>query len=106
MLGFDTFWEKWVSIQSLVLRTCASPSLFGLPVNSGYQFNCGIGADWISCVGGTISCEGGTGSCTGGAEGTTSGTTEDGWGAGGLPFAMSNYIVNHPNSKSNPNPNF
>ena len=61
--------KAWVSIQSLVLWRCVSTSLSGLPVNLGLkcdQFNWGIGAGWISCVGGTTGCAGGAGGCTGG----------------------------------------
>ena len=67
-----------MSIQSLVLRRCASVSLTGLPANSGLecdQFNCGIGAGCIGCVAGHVSCAVGAGSCTGGTGGTTGGTT-------------------------------
>ena len=80
-----------MSIQSLVLRRCTSASSSGLPIKSGLkcdQFNWGIGACWIGCVGGA-------GSYTEGAGGTAGGIAAGGWGAGGLPCAMSNYIVDH-----------
>ena len=105
MLDFSTF---WVSIQSLVLRRCASTSLSGLPAISGLkcdQLNCGIGAGLIGCEGGATSCAGGASSCTGGTGGTTGGTIRGGWVAGGLPSAMSNYIVDHATSEYNSNPN-
>ena len=108
-MDFDTSGKAWVSIWSLVLRRCASASSSGLPVNSGLkcdQFNCGIGAGRIDCVGGTISCAGGAGSCMGGAGGTTGRILGGGWGPGGLPLATSNYITNHATSESNFNPNF
>ena len=100
--------KTWGSIQSLVIRRCASAFSSGLPMNSSLkcdQFNCGIGA-WIVCAGGALSCVGGAGSCMGGAEDTTGCITGGGWGAGGLPSAMSNYIINHATSESNPNFNW
>ena len=96
MLHLTPFANACVSIQSFVLRRCASASSSGLLVNSGlkcYQFNCGIWAGWIGYVG--IGCAGGTDSCT-------EGETEGGWGAGragsaggagGPPSPMFTYIV-------------
>ena len=64
--------KHWtVSIQSFILKRCASASSSGLHVNSGLkcdQFNCGTCAGWIGCVG--IGYIGGTGGCTGGTGGT------------------------------------
>ena len=65
-------------VYSLVLRRCASASWSGLPANSGLQwdqFNQGIGAGLIGCVGETTGCAGGAGSFTGGTEGTIGGIT-------------------------------
>ena len=84
--------NAWVSIQSFVLRRCASTSLSGFPANLGSkwdQFNCDIvlgctcGTD--SCAGGTWGCVGGAGCCTGGAGGTAGGAwaAEGAGGAGG-----------------------
>ena len=65
--------NAWVSIQSLVLRKCASTHSSGFSENSDLkwdQFNCGIGPGWTgliaSCVGATTGCAGGAGGCTGG----------------------------------------
>ena len=65
-----------MSIQSFVLRRCASTSSSGLLANSGLkwdQFNCGIGPGW---TGGTPGCAGGTAGVGGaGGTGDTSGGT-------------------------------
>ena len=68
----------------------------------------GIWAGWVGCMGGavsctgyTIGCAGGAGSCKDGADGTT----VAGWDAGGLPSAMSNYIINCAIKVYNSNPN-
>ena len=90
------------------LKRCASLSSSGLPVDSGLkcdQFNWGTGAGWIGCVGGMISCVGGAGSCKGGTGGTTGGTTEGGWGTGGSPSMMSDYIAECGINESNTIPN-
>ena len=60
------FWSAWLSTQSFVLRSWASASSLGLPVNSGLkcdQFICG---NRHGCAGGTIGCYGGVGGTTGG----------------------------------------
>ena len=73
-------WNACMSIQSFILRRCASASSSGLPAKYGLkcdQFNCGTSAGWIGCVG--IGYTGGMGGCTGGKGGMIGG----GWGAGG-----------------------
>ena len=108
MLELTPSRKAWESIQSLVLSRCTSASSSGLPANSDLkcdQFNWGIGAGRICCVGGVICCAGGVSSCTGGTGGTTGGTTGDGSDAGGLPSARSKYIVDCATSESNSNPN-
>ena len=85
-----------MSIQSLVLRKCASVSSSGLPVNSGLkwgQFNWGIGPGWIGCADWTTVYAGGASYCTGGAGGTTGDITVGGWGAGGPPSTIAIYVV-------------
>ena len=105
-----------VSIQSFFLRRCASASSSGLPANSHLlwdHFNYGIGLGWAGettgCVVGTAGCAGGPGGCTGGRVSTAQGITGGGWGVGGLPSAISSYVLdkidcvtrNEPNSIPN-----
>ena len=86
--------NAWVSIQSFVLRRCASTSSSGFPVNSGLkwdQFHCGIGPGCTGraagCTGGTAGCVGDAGGCKG-AAGSTAGSEGDGCGADDPPSAI------------------
>ena len=70
----------------------------GLPANSGIkwdQFNWGITAGLIGCVGGTTGHAGGAGGCTGGTGDTTGGITGGSLGAGGPLSGLSIYVVDH-----------
>ena len=87
-------WNACASIQSFILRRCASASSSGLPANFRLkcdQFNCGI-----CCIGSAgIGWLGGIGSCTEGAFGAGACGAGGAGGAGracGLASAIVGYI--------------
>ena len=87
-------WNVCVSIQSFILRRCASASSSGFPENSGLkcdQYNCGTWTGWIDCTRGIGGCTGWV--CGWGASGACSAYGAEGVGrAGSSASAMLSYV--------------
>ena len=61
-------WNAWVSIQSFVLRRCASISLSSFPANSGLKCDQFNGGTWPGCASHIAGCTGGAGGTAGYAQ--------------------------------------